>query len=240
MAAALALLAGGCGSASSTSASRSHATATAKGATARPAGTVIPPGSVAIVAGRPITQADFNHWMAVAARSTAAQTPGQPTIVPTDPPSFNTCIAQVRSHIPTLKKTAEKTLRNDCAQLYRSLSSEVMQFLITADWAQADATRLGVVPTDAQVASTLNTQRAKQFPNEKGYQAFLTKTGQTPQDLLLRFRINIILKRLIAREKGSATARENAVTKREKKLYAARTRCTPLVLMTDCGNYRAG
>lgn len=131
-----------------------------KPASSRPAVSAAP-ASVAVVAGTPITQSAFNHWMSVAAKSQASQTPGTPAIVP-DPPAY------------------------------------------------------------------------------KGYQAFLAKTGQTDQDVRLRFRINLILTRLSAREKGSATARETAVTKREKKAYASQTHCTALVLMADCGNYRAG
>ena len=48
--------------------------------------------SVADVAGNPITTQAFNHWMYVAAKSQAAQSPGAPVIVPNDPPDFNNCI----------------------------------------------------------------------------------------------------------------------------------------------------
>ena len=237
---AVALGAGGCRGASSTSTSHARATRSSTTATTRTTGTVIPPGSVALVNGSPITQATFDHWMFVAAQSQAAQSPGQPVIVPTDPPGFKGCITQVRQKIPSLKQAPDKTLKADCAQLYRSLSSQVMDYLIRADWIQADGARHGVVPTQAQVVRTMNAAKDKQFPGGAGWQAFLTKTGQTQQDLLFRFRINVILERLVAREKGSATAKENAVSRREKRLYLAETRCTPFVAMADCSNYRAG
>ena len=64
----------------------------------------------------------FNHWMYVAAKGQAAQSPGQPVIVPNDPPNFTKCIAQVKAEIPSLKKTADKTLKADCGQLFTSLS----------------------------------------------------------------------------------------------------------------------
>jgi hypothetical protein len=238
MVAVLALIAAGCGSASSSRTSTSRTAASSRTVPARPAGTVIPAGSVAVVNGSPITQATFDHWMYVAAKSQAAQAPGQPVVVPTDPPGFTRCIAQVRQQIPSLKRTADKTLRADCAQLYRSLSSSVLDFLIKADWIQADGTRHGVLPSQAQVVRAMNTAKDKQFPNGAGYQAFLSKTGQTSQDVLFRFRINTILSGLVAREKGSAAAKQNAVTQREKKLYVAQTHCAPLVTMADCANYR--
>src|SRR5207302_9711363 len=107
-------------------------------------GTSVTGNSVANVAGNPITTQAFNHWMFVAAKSQAAQSPGQPVIVPNDPPNFNSCINQARKEIPSLAKTATKTLRTDCKQLFTSLSSQVMDFLIKAYWYQADANQPGV------------------------------------------------------------------------------------------------
>src|SRR5260370_29330581 len=93
-------------------------------------GSGVPGNSVADVAGNPITTRAFDHWLYVAAKSQAAQSPGSPVIVPNDPPNFSHCIAQVRAQIPTLAKSTDKTLRSDCKQLFTSLSSQVMDFLI--------------------------------------------------------------------------------------------------------------
>src|ERR1700693_1630354 len=54
-------------------------------------GSGMPGNSVAVVAGNPITTQAFNHWMFVAAKEQAAQSPGQPVIVPNDPPNFTKC-----------------------------------------------------------------------------------------------------------------------------------------------------
>jgi hypothetical protein len=194
---------------------------------------------VAVVAGTPITQAAFDHWMYVAAKSQASQSPGQPTIVP-DPPDYKSCIAQVHKLLPTSKKASAKTLVADCRQLFRSLSSQVMDFLIRGDWIQADGARQGIAPTDAQVEGAFSTAKKKQFPTESSFQTFLAKTGQSLQDIRLRFRVNLILSRLAAKDKGSTTAKDTAVNKREKRLFGVQTRCTALVLMADCGNYRSG
>ncbi len=214
----LALIACGCGGSSSTSTSKSASTKTRAStstaapsttATTRPAGTVVPTGSVAVVAGTPITH-------------------------------YTQCIAQARKRLPTLKHASKQTLEADCRQLYQSLSSQVMDFLIKADWIHADGARLSLLPSEAQVNATLNKDKSRQFPGGKGYQAFLTKTGQTDEDVRYRVRLTVIFSRLTAREKGSAAAKETAVTKREKRLFGTRPRCTPLVLMTDRANYRAG
>ena len=117
--------------------------------------------------------------MYVAAKSQAAQTPGQPVIVPNDPPKFNACIAQVKKEIPTLAKTKDATLRTDCKQLFTSLSSQVLDFLIKAYWYQADAAKLGVKVTDAEVQKAFTTAKNQQFPSASGFNTFLSQTGQT-------------------------------------------------------------
>jgi hypothetical protein len=196
-------------------------------------------GSVAVVAGAPITRAALNHWMFVAAKSQTSQTRGAPVIVP-DPPDYRSCVARVRKTVPSFKNKSAKAVVADCKQLFVTLSSQVMAFLIRADWIQADGARHGIVATDAQVTRALDKAKKQQFPNASAFNTFLSKTGQSLPDVRFRFRINLILSRLTAQEKGSATAKETAVDKREKRLFAGQTRCTALVLMADCGNYRAG
>ncbi len=168
-------------------------------------GSGTPGNSVADVAGNPITVQQFNHWMYVAAKSQAAQSPGQPVIVPNDPPNFNNCIAQARKEIPSLAKTATKTLRSDCKQLFTSLSGQVMDFLIKAYWYQADANKLGVKVTDAEVNKAFTTARDQQFPGGKGFSTFLSQTGQTEADIVYRFRINEVVQKLAAKHSKKVT-----------------------------------
>jgi foldase protein PrsA len=162
-------------------------------------------GQVAVVAGNPITTRAFNHWMYVAAQGQAAQSPGQPVIVPEDPPNFNKCIAQVKAEIPALRKTADKTLKADCGQLFTSLSSQVMDFLIKAYWYQADAHKLGIKLTDAQVQAALAKAKATQFQSAAQYQTFLKQSGQTADDILFRVRVNQIFTKLTSRHPTTVT-----------------------------------
>jgi foldase protein PrsA len=163
-------------------------------------GSGVPGNSVADVAGNPITTQAFNHWMYVAAKSEAAQSPGAPVIVPNDPPNFSTCIVAIRKEIPTLAKSKTSTLRSDCKQLFTSLSSQVMDFLITAYWYQADAAKLHVSVTDAEVQKAFTTAKNQTFPTAAGFNNFLSQTGQTQQDILYRFKINTIVQKLVARQ----------------------------------------
>jgi hypothetical protein len=168
-------------------------------------GSAIPGNSVASVSGNPITTQAFNHWMYVAAKGNATQSAGAPVIVPTDPPSFSGCIKQVRAQIPSLSKTPDKQIRSDCAQLFTSLKSQVMDFLIKAYWYQAEAYKLHIHLSDAQVEKAFVAAKKSQFPTANAYNTFLTETGQTPNDILYRVRVNEIYKDLLARNTKKVT-----------------------------------
>jgi foldase protein PrsA len=169
-------------------------------------GSGVPGNSVAVMAGNPVTLQTFNHWMFVAAKGQAAQSPGSPVIVPTDPPQFASCIAQVRKQIPSLAKSPASTIKNDCTQLFQSLANQVLDFLIKAYWYQADAHKLKIFVTDAQVQKAYQTAKKQEFPTDTQFQAFLKQTGQTLPDILFRVRINQIFMKLLARYSKPVTA----------------------------------
>jgi foldase protein PrsA len=168
-------------------------------------GSSVPGNSVASVAGNPISLQAFNHWMYVDAKGQAASSPGQPVIVPNDPPNFTNCIAQARAKIPTLKKTPAKTLKADCKQLFTSLSSQVMDFLIKAYWYQGTAHKLGINLTDAQLQTALAKAKKTSFPTDAKFQAFLKSTGQTLQDIEYRVRVSQTFAKLTARQPTAVT-----------------------------------
>jgi foldase protein PrsA len=168
-------------------------------------GSGMPGNSVAVVAGNPITTQAFNHWMFVAAKEQAAQSPGQPVIVPNDPPNFTKCVTQVKAEIPTLAKTATKTLTADCKTLFTSLSSQVMDFLIKAYWYQADAHKMGIKVTDAQVQTALAAAKKGQFSTAAQFQTFLSSTGQTLADVTYRVKIQQIYTKLISKHPTTVT-----------------------------------
>jgi foldase protein PrsA len=168
-------------------------------------GSGVPGNSVAVVAGNPISLKAFNHWMYVDAKGQAASSPGQPVIVPNDPPDFTNCIASARAQIPTLKKTPAKTLRADCKQLFTSLSSQVMDFLIKAYWYQGSAHKLGIKLTDAQVAAAVATAKKGQFTTPAQFTAYLKQTGQTQQDIAYRVRVSQTYKKLTERHPTTVT-----------------------------------
>jgi foldase protein PrsA len=161
--------------------------------------------AVANVAGNPITVQALNHWMYVAAKSQSSGS-SSPVIVPNDPPDFNNCIALVRKEVPSLAKQKTATLRTDCKQAFTQLSSQVMDYLIKAYWYQADAAKMGIKVTDAEVQKAFDTAKNAQFKSDpSGFNTFLSQTGQTLPDILFRFRVNEILQKLLAKHTKPVT-----------------------------------
>jgi len=204
-------------------------------------GSGIPGDSVANVAGSPISTQAFNHWMYVAAKGQAAQSPGQPVIVPNDPPSFSKCVAQVRAQIPALKTTPDKQIKSDCGQLFTSLSSQVMDFLIKAYWFQADAHKMGVKVTNAEVQTALATAKKGQFSTNAQFQAFLTSSGQTMPDILFRIRVQQVFRKLLAKHTATVSNAQIAAyySSHQSQFGSPETRDLRIVLTKSQGQASA-
>jgi hypothetical protein len=185
---------------------------------------------VAVVVGRPITRASFDHWLFVAAKSQARQTPGAPVIVPSDPPAFNRCIAQVRRKIRTLARWPKSQLRADCAQLFHSLSGQVMDFLIRAYWYEARAATERIYISRARVQRAFRLAERKQFSSPRSFKVFLRETGQTRTDVLFRFRINLTHTSLLKKLGVSATALDHRV----EHAYKRQTLCARYYTISEC------
>jgi parvulin-like peptidyl-prolyl isomerase len=155
----------------------------------------IPGDSVAVVSGNPITTQAYKHWLYIAAKGQASQSPGSPVILP-DPPSYTHCIATART-IPQLTGTPAATLKADCAQVFTQLNEQVLGFLIQAYWYQALAHTEGVTVSQASVMKVFNTAKKQQFPTDAGFQAFLKQSGETMADVVYRFKAQQIFKALV-------------------------------------------
>jgi len=170
-------------------------------------GSGVPGDSVADMSGNPVTLQAFNHWMFVAAKQSQGQS-GSPVIVPNEPPDFKNCIADIRKGYPQFRKQSAKLLKSECSQLFTSLSSQVMDFLIRAYWYQAYAARKHVSISDAQVQKVFDAEKRRAFQTNAQFQAYLTQTGQTLADILYRFRINQLFEKLVQRVTKTVTPAE--------------------------------
>jgi foldase protein PrsA len=151
----------------------------------------VPGNAVATVDGNSIDKDDFNHWMAV-----AAKTSGQPNASVPDSPDFKKCVAEKRKTLPKPAKgqpeTTDAQLKDQCKQEYTALRDQVMQLLTRFQWIEGEAKDQGIKITDAEVKKSFEEQKKQSFPKEADYQKFLKQNGQTEEDILKRVRLDLL------------------------------------------------
>jgi hypothetical protein len=199
------------------------------GAPGRAASTigVIPADAVAVIAGKPLAQRTFAHWLRIAAVGQAAGSPGTPVIIP-DPPTYRHCIATARK-LRQFAHTPPDELKADCVLVFKQLRDPVMDLLLRADWYSAYAAELHITITHTEVLRAYRRAKAQQFHSEKAFRAFLRHTGQRVSDVLFRVRVNQTYEALI-RVIGHASA----VDANARQMFRAGTICAPLYQMNDC------
>jgi foldase protein PrsA len=174
----------------------------------------IPGNAVVQVGSTPITKVTFEHWLSVAASSSAGTTTAAKPAVPV-PPSYTACIAHEKSVAPKPAKgqavPTEATLKTQCETQYKSLQTEVLGFLISSEWVIGEGSHLGVNVSDKEVKKEFEKIKDQQFPKPAEFEKFLATSGQTVSDLLLRVKLNMLSSKIqqkIAKGKGTVTQAE--------------------------------
>ena len=154
-------------------------------------GSDVPTNGVAKIGDTVITKDQFNHWLNAAAHGSAA--PGSNVTVP-DPPNFAKCVAnQAKQPVPKgAKKPTSAQLKTQCKQQYDALKQQVMQFLVSAAWIQAEADKQGVQVSDKEVQKQFQDQKKQSFQKDEDYKKFLQSSGMTEADLLFRVKLDVI------------------------------------------------
>jgi foldase protein PrsA len=173
----------------------------------------IPGDAVVQVGGTPITKATYEHWLSVAASSSAQTAPGStaPKPVVPDPPDYTACIAhfQATAAKPAKGQKAPTAAqyKAQCEEEYTALKQQVLGFLISANWVLGEASDQGLSVSDKEVEKKFAELKKQQFPKEAAYQKFLASTGQTTSDLLLRVKLNLLSQKIqqkISKEGGKS------------------------------------
>jgi foldase protein PrsA len=197
-------------------------------------GNDVPPNAVAKVGDSVITQNEFNKWLKTAS---AGQAQGGDPVTP-DPPSFKKCIAAKKKQ-PVPKgqdKPTDSQLKKQCKQQYNQLKTEVMQFLIQAEWVQQEAEAQGVKVTDKEIKRSFEDQKKQAFPNDKAYQQFLKSSGMTEADILFRVKLDQLQQKLTQKVTADAKKVSNEDVEqyyaKNKKRFAQPERRDLLVVLT--------
>jgi foldase protein PrsA len=182
----------------------------------------IPGNAVVQVNGSPITKTTFDHWLAVAASSSAGSAGSKP-VVP-EPPNYTACIAHLAatSAKPVKGQASPSTaqLKSQCVSQYKALQQEVLGFLISSEWVLGEASALGVKLSDADVKKQFERIKTQQFPKAAQFEKFLASSGQTVSDLLLRVKLNLVsakIQQKIIHEKSVVTQAQIAKFYTENK-----------------------
>jgi foldase protein PrsA len=198
---------------------------------------------VANVDGTGITLPTFKHWIGVAAISgqTGQLAAGKPAAP--EPPSYTACIAHLQE-VATKELAAKKikkmpatsALKKSCEQQYQGLTREVMGFLLSSQWIIGEASSLGVKLSDAEVKKQFVKIRTQQFPTTAEFQKFLTSSGQTVSDLLLRVKLNLLSQKIqqkIVKQKSKVTQAQIAKYYKENpKRFGVAEKRNLLIILT--------
>ena len=161
-------------------------------------GNDVPSGAVATVGDETITQDEFDKWLQTAAQG---QAQGSGASAVPDPPDFEKCVA-AKKKLPVPKgqqRPSDATLKKQCKTEYDTLKTEVMQFLIQAEWVQQEADNQDVKVSDKQIKQSFEDQKKQAFPNDKAYQDFLKTSGMSEDDILFRVKLDQLQQKLTAK-----------------------------------------
>jgi hypothetical protein len=104
-----------------------------------------------------------------------------------DPPSYANCIGFQRTlaaSTPGATRTpSPRQLRQECQKRYDSVRTHVLNILINYGWLIEEATRHNIKLSDADQENI-----HIEFSNDAAFQQYLSRTGLTEADELLRFR----------------------------------------------------
>jgi foldase protein PrsA len=198
-------------------------------------GNDVPSGAVATVGDETITQDDFDKWLKTAAQGQAQG--GGASAVP-DPPDFEKCVA-AKKKLPVPKgqqKPSDATLKKQCETEYDTLKTEVMQFLVQAEWVQQEAENQDVKVSDKEIKQSFEDQKKQAFPNDKAYQDFLETSGMTEEDILFRVKLDQLQQKLTAKiTQDAKKVTEQDISEyydKNKKRFAQPERRDLLVVLT--------
>jgi foldase protein PrsA len=166
----------------------------------------IPSNAVVSIDGTPITQTAFKHWMQVAAVSSASGVFAKNPIAP-DPPAYTKCVAHFKE-ISENKKLTAAQLKKQCEIQYKNLLQQVLGFLISSQWVIGEGNSLGVKVSDKEVKKQFETIKAQQFPKAAEFEKFLSTSGQSVSDLLLRVKLNLLstkIQQKVIKDKSKVT-----------------------------------
>jgi len=201
----------------------------------------IPRDAVVKVGDRTVLKTTFQHWMAVAASSTARTPSGaiRATPVVPEPPHYTACVAHLYAIAAKPAKGRAKPnaeqLKSECEQQYKLLQQQVLAFLISSDWLLGEAEAQGVKASNQEVRGVFQDIKTQQFPKPEAFKHYLASSGLTVGDLLLRVKVNLLSSKIQHKIVSKATVSDQQIRKyysENKARFAVPEKRTILVIVT--------
>lgn len=126
---------------------------------------------------------------------------------------------------------------------YEAARTEVLGFLITADWLIGESSNLGIELSDAEVKRQLVKEKLAAFPQPAKFEAYLRSSGETVSDLLLNIKVHMLeqkLEKRVLRGKTEAAKQKAlaAFVKAFRSKWTAKTECRAGYVVEDCRKYK--
>ena len=186
-------------------------------------GSGVPGNAVARVGDDVIRRTTFDHWLRVAALSSAPPGGAAQVTIP-DPPGYRRCIATKRRTLPKPPPgqpgITDAQIRQQCRQEFEGLRDQVMQFLIQGEWNEGEAAAQNVTVSTKEVRDSFEMQKRQSFPNDAEYQSFLRTSGMTERDILMRVRLDLLSNKI----RDKVTRGRDRVTERQIVSYYNRNK----------------
>jgi foldase protein PrsA len=119
---------------------------------------------------------------------------------------------------------------------YKSLQSEVLSFLISSQWVLGEASSLGIELSDAEVKKEFAKIKSQEYPKASEFEKFLSTSGQTVSDLLLRVKLNLpsqkIEKQIIKEKSTVSEAQVQKYYNENKSKYGTPEKRNVQVILT--------
>ena len=177
-------------------------------------GSDVPGNSVAKIGDQSIQKDTFDHWMKIAAVSSAGQTSGNaaPKAQVPDAPDFKQCVAQKKASAPQAAKgtpnpTASQ-LKGQCQQEYNQLRDQVLEFLIRGNWIEQETKKQNVKVSDKDVQKQIDAAVKQAFQKPADFQSFLVRSGLTQADVFYQQRNQLLQQKLtekVTKAQGNVT-----------------------------------
>ena len=206
-------------------------------------GSDVPGNSVAKIGDQSIQRDTFNHWMQIAAVSSAGQTSTAGTTpkaqVP-DAPNFTKCVAQKKATAAKpAKGTPEPTpaqLKGQCQTEYNALRDQVLEFLIRGNWIEQETKKQNLKVTDKDVQKQIDAAVKQAFQNPQDFQKFLQRSGLTEADVFYQQRNQLLQQKLtekVTKAQGKVTdAQIQAYYEKNKSKFATPERRDLRIVLT--------